>query len=100
MEVRQVGRSAVDRWLRVARVPLDAVARFLPGNEESGSSATLFIDRADASLRATLGGLLHDDVMRDDAARRRAALAERVRAIEIRGVVAEAEEAAEARLGE
>ena len=84
MEVRNVRRAAIDRWLQLARLPFDAVAHLLPSDHGSRNAAMLVIDRADASVRAAVGGLLHDDDLRADAFRRRAAADERERAIELR----------------
>jgi hypothetical protein len=84
MEVRDVRRAAIDRWLRVARLPFDTVAHFLPADHGPRNAAMLAIDRADATVRAAVGGILHDDDLRDDAFRRRAAADERERALELR----------------
>ena len=72
MEVRNVRRATIDRWLQLARLPFDAVAHLLPSDHGSRNAAMLVIDRADVSVRAAVGGLLHDDDLRADAFRRRA----------------------------
>jgi hypothetical protein len=83
IEVRNVRRAAIDRWLRVARLPFDTVAQLLPSDRGPRNAAMLVIDRADASVRAAVGELLHDDDLRADAFRRRAAADERERAAEL-----------------
>jgi hypothetical protein len=60
----------------------------------------LVIDRADATVRAAVGGLFHDDDLRADAFRRRAAADERERAIELRGEAQEKKRVADAQLAE
>jgi hypothetical protein len=100
MEVRTVRRAAIDRWLRVARLPFDTVAHLLPSDGGPRNAAMLVIDRADASVRAAVGGLLHDDDLRADAFRRRAAADERERAIELRVAAEEKARVSDAALAE
>jgi hypothetical protein len=100
IEVRNVSRSAVDRWFRVVRVPFDAAAQLLPRDRGPRNSALLFIDRADATARAAVGRLLRDDDLSEDATRRRIAADERARAVELRTRAEEAERVAEARLAD
>ncbi|MDQ1382391.1 MAG: hypothetical protein QOJ71_3110, partial [Actinomycetota bacterium] len=100
IEVRNVSRIAVEGWFRVARVPFDAAAQLLPRGRGSRNSALLLIDRADATARAAVGRLLRDDDLTEDAARRRIAADERVRAIQLRTVAEDAERAADARLAD
>jgi colicin import membrane protein len=83
MEARTVRRVAIDQWLRVVRLPFDTVAHLLPADHGPRNAAMLAIDRADATVRAAVGGILHDDDLRDDAFRRRAAADERERALEL-----------------
>jgi ADP-ribose pyrophosphatase YjhB (NUDIX family) len=100
MDVRSVGRAAVDRWLKAARFPFDAVSHLLPDDGPGSVSAVLLIDRADASVRAVLGGMFHDDELLDDAARRQVAVEERARAIEIRRAAAQTQQVADAHLAD
>jgi hypothetical protein len=100
MEVSSVRRAAIDRWLRVARLPFDSVASLLPSDGGPRNAAMLVIDRADATVRAAVGGLFHDDDLRADAFRRRAAADERERAIELRGEAQEKKRVADAQLAE
>ena len=100
MEVRNVRRATIDRWLRLARLPFDTVAHLLPSDHGSRNAAMLVIDRADASVRAAVGGILHDDDLRDDAFRRRTAADERERAIELRIEAEEKVRIADAELAE
>jgi hypothetical protein len=98
IEVRTVRRAAIDRWLRVARLPFDTVAHLLPEDRGPRNAAMLVIDRADASVRAAFGEFLHDDDLRADAFRRRAAADERERAAELRATAEEKKRASDAEL--
>lgn len=99
MEARTVGYRVVDGWLHLVRMPIDALARFLPnGDAGPRSAAVLVVDRADATVRATFGGLLRDDGLRADAQRRRIAADERERALRLRAVAAETTAEADQRL--
>ena len=101
IEVRTVGHRAIDSSLRVARFPFVAVAQLLPGaGRGPRAAAMLFIDRADGTARTMAGELLHDDDLRADGLRRRAAADERQRAIELRGIAEEEQRAADAQLGD
>ena len=83
-QVRTLSRVAIDQWLRIVRMPIDAAAHVLPENGASRNAAMLAVDRVDAPARAAAGNLLNDDVLRDGAARRRAAVEERQRALVLR----------------
>jgi hypothetical protein len=99
IEVRTVGRRAIDRSLRVARFPFVAVAQLLPGaGRGPRAAAMLFIDRADGTARTMAGELLHDHDLRADGLRRRAAADERQRASELRSIAENEQRAADARL--
>lgn len=99
MNVRDLGRSAVDTWLRVARLPLDTVARILPnGDHGPRTPAALMIDRVDATIRDTVGRALRDEELQEDARRRRIAADERARALELRIEAQRERQAADARL--
>src|SRR5260221_905947 len=100
IEVRQAGRTALDRGLKMARFPLDAAAHLLPGGRGSRGAAELVLDRADARVRDALGLLLRDDDLRDQAARLFAAADERARAIELRARADARQRAADAELFE
>jgi hypothetical protein len=101
MDVRNVGRTALDTWLRISRAPFDAASRLLPnGTEGPRTPAILVLDRVDATIRDTVGTLLRDDQLREDAGRRRIAADERERALELR-IEAEAKKReADARLAQ
>lgn len=82
-QVRTLGRAAVDRGLRIARMPINAATQLLPDGRCPRDAAMLVVDRADASVRAIAGNLFNDETLRDDATRRRAAADERERALEL-----------------
>jgi NADH dehydrogenase [ubiquinone] 1 alpha subcomplex assembly factor 7 len=98
IEVRNVRRAAIDRWLRVARLPFDTVAHLLPSDRGPRNAAMLVIDRADASVRAAVAEFLRDDDLRADAFRRRAAVDERERAAELRIAAEEKKRVSDAEL--
>src|SRR3954447_7438947 len=85
MDVRNLERTVIDQWLRAVRFPIDAGAHLVPNGDKGPRSGLLLaIDRADATIRGTLGRLLNDEELQDDARRRRVAADERARAIELR----------------
>jgi hypothetical protein len=100
MNIRRVGRSALDRWLTAARFPFDAATHLLPADGRRNLSAVRLIDRADVSVRTAIGALLHDDALLDDAARRQVAAAARIRAIELRRAAAQGQQLADAHLAD
>ncbi|HVF11908.1 MAG TPA: hypothetical protein VNA87_02370 [Actinomycetota bacterium] len=75
MSLRTLPRTAVDIYLRAARMPFDAVIR--------GSGGRLMVDRADTKARRFAGRILGDDVLIDDAERRQLAASKRERALRL-----------------
>ena len=68
MNGRSIPRAAVESSLRLVRLPLDAGIGRLPGNGTGARpTARLALDRTDATLRAFVGTLLSDPVLREDA---------------------------------
>ena len=52
MDLRVIPRTAIDRYLRVVRLPLDGVIELFRGNGTGAQpAAKLALDRADARLR-------------------------------------------------
>jgi len=80
MNIRTIPRAAVDRSLRLARVPADLATNVLPNAAQAG----LVIDRVDATVRAAVGQVLRDQELVEDAQRRRVAADERERAAQLR----------------
>ncbi len=94
-----MGHKAFDGWLKLARLPIDTLTRLLPnGDTGPRNAAMLIVDRADAAVRDTVGGLLGSDALRQDAHRRRTAADERERAMELRAEAAATSRQADARL--
>jgi colicin import membrane protein len=81
MNVLALPRTAVDRSLRIVRLPIDRVIR---RDNNRTAAIALTVDRADAAVRRFAGQLLHDDVLREDATERELAANERQRALELR----------------
>jgi hypothetical protein len=80
-----MGRTLINGWLKVVRIPVDVAVNVLPGGQRGlRASATSVVERADASVREHLGGLLRDEELRADGRRRQIAAHERRRAAELR----------------
>jgi hypothetical protein len=99
MQTRAIGHRAIDGWLKLVRLPVDTFARLLP-NGQTGprDSAMLMVDRADATMRGAIGGLLGDDALQQDAHLRRVTADERERAMELRAEAEAKTRQADARL--
>jgi colicin import membrane protein len=101
MNVRDIPTTAVDSYLKLVRLPVDSAIRLLPGNGTGARpAAKLAVDRADATVRALIAGLLGDDTLREDAQRRRAAADEREQALRLHAEAERTAEQADARLDE
>jgi hypothetical protein len=91
--------TAVDRSLKLVRVPVDLVISRLPGPDTGpAAAARLTVERLDASARGMLAAVLHDDLLTEDARRRTAAADERQRAVNLRREGEARQEQAEDRL--
>ncbi|HET9074854.1 MAG TPA: hypothetical protein VFN48_09760 [Solirubrobacteraceae bacterium] len=99
--LRTIERTALDSSLKLVRIPLDTAIRLLPGADGGrGAAVALLVDQADASVRRAAGTLLGDEVVREDAERRSAAVQERRRAAELRARAAQTAEASNERLAQ
>ena len=88
MSLQTMSRTAVDRYLKLLRLPADAIAGVLrPRDSRVGETTAveLTLDRVEAAVREADGRVLHDTQLQDDARRRRAAADERQRALTLRG---------------
>jgi hypothetical protein len=87
MSLQTMTRTAVDGYLKLLRLPADAVAGALRprnGRDDETTAVELALDRVEATLRDVAGSVLHDPQLREDARRRRVAANERERALELR----------------
>lgn len=85
MQLPNTAHRALDEWVKVLRFPIDSVVSVLPnGSRGPRNAAMIAVDRADASIRAAIGGLLKDNELIADAQRRRVVADERERAISLR----------------
>lgn len=101
MNVRDTPGIAVDRYLRLVRLPLDAAIERLPGNGRGvRPAASLIVDRADASVRGLFAAILSDSALREDAQQRRAAVQKREHAARLRDAAERKTEQADTRLEE
>jgi hypothetical protein len=99
--IRDLSRTAVDRSLRLLRLPADTVVGLLPnGDRGPRAAATLAIDRTDAAIRHTIGGLLRDTELRADALVRRAAADQRQRALKLQVDAEQTRKEADAKLNQ
>jgi colicin import membrane protein len=85
--LRTVSRLTIEGYVRLARLPADALVR-LAGGANGGTGGAvgvkLALDRAEAAFRAAAGTVLGDEVLREDGRRRAEAAAERERALDLR----------------
>lgn len=73
MDLRAIPRRILDTQLRLARVPLDAAGRFANREENKALWApSLAFDATEATIKDTLGAILRDETLRNDAALLRA----------------------------
>jgi hypothetical protein len=84
MNIKQIPGSALAGYLDLVKRPIDAVARRTRRDDATTSAAELVIDRLDASVRDAAGRVFGDEVLQDDARKRRLAAAERQRALELK----------------
>lgn len=87
MSLQTISRTAVDRYLKLLRLPADAVAGVLsPRSSRDGETTPveLTLDRVEAAVRGAFGRALHDPELQDEARRQRVAADERERALALR----------------
>jgi hypothetical protein len=92
--LRTIPRAAVGGSLTLVRLPIDGALQLAGGND----SIELALDRAEAAVRSLAGMALADEVLIDDAARRREAADERARAQRLRAAAERHTERAEERV--
>ena len=84
MDVLAMPRRAVDRSLRILRMPIDMTVGVLDREGSKASAFTLGLDRADATVRRFAGRILHDEPLQRDAQERGLAIKERETALQLR----------------
>ena len=87
MSLQTMTRTAVDGYLKLLRLPADAVAGALRprnGRDDETTAVELTLDRVEAAVRSAFGRALHDPQLQDEARRQRVAADERERALELR----------------
>jgi hypothetical protein len=101
--LRTVSRLTIEGYLRLARLPADALVR-LAGGANGGTGGAvgvkLALDRAEAAFRAAAGTILGDEVLREDGRRRAEAASERERALDLRRAADRRSEQSDERLAE
>ena len=94
-----IRRTAIDRYLKLVRVPLDAAIGLLPGDGTSARrAARLAVHELDARVRAVVAMILSDSGHGKRAQQRRNAASKRTEAVNLRMEPETAAESAEARL--
>ena len=81
MDLLTIPRTAITAYLDVVKWPAETGLR-LAGRAEG--PAALALDRVDGTLRTVIGGVLRDETLRQDGARRLTAANERARAQRLR----------------
>jgi hypothetical protein len=101
MTIRAIPRKTVGGSIKVARLPLDIAVSMMPGNGDGpAASATVALDRVEAQVRDIAGIALRDDVLREDATKRRIAADERERALRLRAAAERRAREADERLAD
>jgi hypothetical protein len=98
MDVLAMPGRAVDRSLRVLRLPIDMTVGVLDRKSDKASAFSLGLDRTDATVRRFAGRILHDEPLQRDAQERGMAIAERERALQLRTEAALSRQRANAEL--
>ena len=99
MNLRSTPRTALDRYLKLLRLPADvAVKAFARGQNGATTPAEQAVDRVDATVRDAVGRMFNDTELQADAQRRRAAVNERGRALKLRATAEERSEQADEKL--
>lgn len=78
-----IPRAAFAATLKLIRLPADSVL-MIAGGGSSTATVKLTLDRVEATARELAGNAVGDPVLKADGARRRAAAAERARALRLR----------------
>jgi hypothetical protein len=87
MNLQTIPRAAVNGYLKVLRMPADALAGALRPQDGRGAETTpveVMLDRLEASVRDAAGRVLRDPALQETARRQRVAADERERALTLR----------------
>ncbi len=92
MDVRELGRSALDVWLKGARLPLTMVERVAKRDEDTSSwPPSIAFEKLEATVKGVVGRVVRDEqlsgqarLQRAEVAKREEALARRAQAAGIR----------------
>ena len=99
MGLRDIPRTAVGGYIKLARLPIDTGLK-LVGRGGNGSAAKLAADRAEATAREAAGTVLVDDELKKDGRKRHRATDERQKAAKLRARAQEKSQEADAELTE
>ena len=99
MGLRDIPRTAVGGYIKLARLPLDTGLKLI-GRGGNGNAAKLAADRVDATAREAAGTVLGDDQLKKDGRKRHRATEERQRAVKLRTQAQQKSAQADAELNE
>ena len=99
MGLRDIPRTAVGGYIKLARLPIDTGLK-LVGRGGNGNAAKLAADRVDATAREAAGTVLADDELKKDGRKRHKATDERQRAVKLRAKAQQKSAEADAELTE
>ena len=99
MGLRDIPRTAVGGYIKLARLPIDTGLKVI-GRGGNGNAAKLATDRLDATAREAAGTVLADDELKQDGRKRHRATDQRQRAAKLRTRAQEKSAQADARLTE
>jgi hypothetical protein len=83
MGLRDIPRTAVGGYIKLARLPIDTGLKLI-GRGGNGNAAKLAADRVDATAREAVGAVLADDELKRDGRKRHQATEQRQRAVKLR----------------
>jgi len=99
MALRDIPRTAVGGYLKLARLPIDTGLKLI-GRGGNSDAAKLAADRVDATAREAAATVLADDELKKDARKRHRATDERQRATKLRAKAQQKSAQADAELTE
>ena len=97
MGIRDIPRTAVGGYLKLARLPIDTGLKIV-GRGGDGSGAKLATDRVEATAREAAGTVLADEKLKQDGKKRNRATDERQKAVKLRAKAQQKSQQADAKL--
>src|SRR5690242_18020631 len=82
MTLQSIPKNAVGGAIRLIRIPVDGAVS-VASRVGAGESASIVVDRADATVRGLAGTLLRNGELQEDARRRAEAASKRAEAVDL-----------------